>query len=104
MVRRTPRSTLTDTLFPYTTLFRSRSRTEFAYLLNGPKRYLVHPAPPLQHDGWPFSGLQAEAVPVANPRRLVASAHMEFQLGHPRAVIDLTVCRFTGHPPMRSWA
>src|SRR3546814_2597833 len=27
MIRRPPRSTRTDTLFPYTTLFRSRSRT-----------------------------------------------------------------------------
>src|SRR3546814_2470136 len=27
MIRRPPRSTLTDTLFPYTTLFRSRSST-----------------------------------------------------------------------------
>src|SRR3546814_15370677 len=30
MIRRPPRSTLTDTLFPYTTLFRSRSRNEQA--------------------------------------------------------------------------
>src|SRR3546814_3932097 len=28
MIRRPPRSTRTDTLFPYTTLFRSRQRTE----------------------------------------------------------------------------
>src|SRR3546814_2445763 len=28
MIRRPPRSTLTDTLFPYTTLFRSRHRLE----------------------------------------------------------------------------
>src|SRR3546814_10631609 len=30
MIRRPPRSTLTDTLFPYTTRFRSRRRTEVA--------------------------------------------------------------------------
>src|SRR3546814_9275721 len=30
MIRRPPRSTRTDTLFPYTTLFRSRSTAEFA--------------------------------------------------------------------------
>src|SRR3546814_15290820 len=29
MIRRPPRSTRTDTLFPYTTLFRSRRRTRF---------------------------------------------------------------------------
>src|SRR3546814_14738503 len=28
MIRRTPRSTRTDTLFPYTTLFRSRNRRQ----------------------------------------------------------------------------
>src|SRR3546814_3326148 len=28
MIRRPPRSTRTDTLFPYTTLFRSRARTD----------------------------------------------------------------------------
>src|SRR3546814_10884697 len=32
MIRRPPRSTRTDTLFPYTTLFRSRDR--FAFSLN----------------------------------------------------------------------
>src|SRR3546814_18081464 len=34
MIRRPPRSTLTDTLFPYTTLFRSEEKTdliEFSY-------------------------------------------------------------------------
>src|SRR3546814_8764964 len=29
MIRRPPRSTRTDTLFPYTTLFRSRGQAEF---------------------------------------------------------------------------
>src|SRR3546814_11675012 len=32
MIRRPPRSTRTDTLFPYTTLFRSSFRGAFAYL------------------------------------------------------------------------
>src|SRR3546814_5948332 len=31
MIRRPPRSTRTDTLFPYTTLFRSLCRSEFAH-------------------------------------------------------------------------
>src|SRR3546814_6835984 len=38
MIRRPPRSTRTDTLFPYTTLFRSVARTggdEFVVLLSG---------------------------------------------------------------------
>src|SRR3546814_3419462 len=32
MIRRPPRSTRTDTLFPYTTLFRSPVRRDFAFL------------------------------------------------------------------------
>src|SRR3546814_2545059 len=37
MIRRPPRSTRTDTLFPYTTLFRSLARCEtlFDYVLGG---------------------------------------------------------------------
>src|SRR3546814_21077772 len=39
MTRRPPRSTRTDTLFPYTTLFRSRNETALAV-------YLIDPNPP----------------------------------------------------------
>src|SRR3546814_16989643 len=35
MIRRPPRSTLTDTLFPYTTLFRSGLRGQSVHLLGG---------------------------------------------------------------------
>src|SRR3546814_6195777 len=35
MIRRPPRSTRTDTLFPYTTLFRSRSRSRQPWLQKG---------------------------------------------------------------------
>src|SRR3546814_19228467 len=35
MIRRPPRSTRTDTLFPYTTLFRSPVRTQIAQVLAG---------------------------------------------------------------------
>src|SRR3546814_10708209 len=42
MIRRPPRSTLTDTLFPYTTLFRSLSRT-------GYRTGLGADLPPSQH-------------------------------------------------------
>src|SRR3546814_9726318 len=38
MLRRPPRSTRTDTLFPYTTLFRSASQCRFAYNSNAPRR------------------------------------------------------------------
>src|SRR3546814_3120812 len=35
MIRRPPRSTRTDTLFPYTTLFRSRNRTKIVRVRSG---------------------------------------------------------------------
>src|SRR3546814_1242468 len=43
MIRRPPRSTLTDTLFPYTTLF--RSRTDARELIETPRRNLESPRP-----------------------------------------------------------
>src|SRR3546814_1320660 len=43
MIRRPPRSTRTDTLFPYTTLFRSSTNTSTVLL----PRHLVTPKPPL---------------------------------------------------------
>src|SRR3546814_5924201 len=43
MIRRPPRSTRTDTLFPYTTLFRSASPAPPA---SGPARWRRLPAPP----------------------------------------------------------
>src|SRR3546814_4118038 len=42
MIRRPPRSTRTDTLFPYTTLFRSVSRTVLTKC--GPQIYVAGPA------------------------------------------------------------
>src|SRR3546814_15686596 len=53
MIRRPPRSTRTDTLFPYTTLFRST-------LLNG------HRLP----YGGAFAGIDISAIPVAAVERL----------------------------------
>src|SRR3546814_1870014 len=41
MIRRPPRSTRTDTLFPYTTLFRSRQKTSY----NGTAAYAIMPMP-----------------------------------------------------------
>src|SRR3546814_11722123 len=42
MIRRPPRSTRTDTLFPYTTLFRSRSKAALAVVGSAARRH----APP----------------------------------------------------------
>src|SRR3546814_15404272 len=61
MIRRPPRSTLTDTLFPYTTLFRSGSR------LGSPDEYAI----PQGLDGLPViltGGETDEWVPEADIR------------------------------------
>src|SRR3546814_7401417 len=50
MIRRTPRSTRTDTLLPYTTLFRSRDRAAFVRLL-GTRGFLLWLADLLADDG-----------------------------------------------------
>src|SRR3546814_14977806 len=44
MIRRPPRSTRTDTLFPYTTLFRSTGRRNPALRAAAPARARSHPA------------------------------------------------------------
>src|SRR3546814_8928355 len=81
MIRRPPRSTRTDTLFPYTTLFRSRRsrRADAAQLdrIDGGPRHqgrelgtdrrlacTLHPLPALQPDRRPLGALQ----PVAGSR------------------------------------
>src|SRR3546814_14067590 len=47
MIRRTPRSTRTDTIFPYTTLFRSRHRgTDRGGSIPGAYNLLVHCSAP----------------------------------------------------------
>src|SRR3546814_2529566 len=45
MIRRPPRSTRTDTLFPYTTLFRSRRRETHRFRLFGAQRQPVRRLP-----------------------------------------------------------
>src|SRR3546814_6564463 len=50
MIRRPPRSTRTDTLFPYTTLFRSRKLHQFAAVLwLGLRPDRLHRLDPLAH-------------------------------------------------------
>src|SRR3546814_12872788 len=75
MIRRPPRSTRTDTLFPYTTLFRAR-----AYALRGPLVFpvrLVLPAPEMK-DGsptatlWCFQGHHT-SLSRRSPRRTMPS-------------------------------
>src|SRR3546814_3685135 len=76
MIRRPPRSTRTDTLFPYTTLFRSRKRQPRQPQLRGRLgREVAGPAgdregrlEQLRRPGQPEPRPQARRPPAANPR------------------------------------
>src|SRR3546814_5344751 len=72
MIRRPPRSTRTDTLFPYTTLFRSRHQ-----LQRRPRRF---------------------AVMTSKPRRIGAGGHSPVERGGPavQRVKDLVVKTHSG--------
>src|SRR3546814_7151157 len=68
MIRRPPRSTRTDTLFPYTTLFRSRPCVDLlGYLAAGA---LAEPRPRLYAAAAGFDGRQARLArqPACGPR------------------------------------
>src|SRR3546814_18799217 len=73
MIRRPPRSTRTDTLFPYTTLFRSLDdkflfAAEFAGEEHHLPTYLAQGSDDLEQllDGWPTS--EGEPGPCVKPR------------------------------------
>src|SRR3546814_2981904 len=67
MIRRPPRSTRTDTLFPYTTLFRSGRQPDVIRFPADPRRHHRRPLP-VRHqaaDRGPEGPLRAERQPVA---------------------------------------
>src|SRR3546814_2464729 len=79
MIRRPPRSTRTDTLFPYTTLFRSLHTRDDPARVHANRRRLVQgmPAAPiwldqvhgsavLDADAWHGAGEQSAAAPTAD--------------------------------------
>src|SRR3546814_11104703 len=81
MIRRPPRSTRTDTLFPYTTLFRSVRALPVAFALLGPSRYSdahMHRSHilPLAHKfrdvmlGIGFGASLGRAIDTLQPQRL----------------------------------
>src|SRR3546814_20051559 len=51
MIRRPPRSTRTDTLFPYTTLFRSRATVQLPAVVRPGEALLCHRADPAPDHG-----------------------------------------------------
>src|SRR3546814_12990118 len=88
MIRRPPRSTRTDTLFPYTTLFRSRLEVDgvaravkVAQQVDGPVKVVYSREEDIQHDMYrPYyydrfsAGLDAEGRPVAWTHRIAGSS------------------------------
>src|SRR3546814_244117 len=73
MIRRPPRSTRTDTLFPYTTLFRSNADL----IQTGPDKFTVHMLPSdLRIDRYHAMALflKKSHDAIARPRRIVRDA------------------------------
>src|SRR3546814_1792258 len=72
MIRRPPRSTRTDTLFPYTTLFRSLElgAPDFAYERLG---ITLHDRPVAKSQNGPHPDVTEKPRPTLFPRRRVAS-------------------------------
>src|SRR3546814_15786963 len=96
MIRRPPRSTRTDTLFPYTTLFRSSHR------------YFSTKAPKREKQSQKATGADRAALEDALPRSLEEQLAKErrdvlaLHIAHdPALALDLTIFRlarkFTGH-------
>src|SRR3546814_10835620 len=65
MIRRPPRANRTDTLFPYTTLFRSAALTKFALPFRGGQRGL--PACWLSRSGWGLMPCVKSMAPTPTP-------------------------------------
>src|SRR3546814_10419518 len=59
MIRRPPRSTRTDTLFPYTTLFRSSSESSIVRI-NRSRRTIIGPCPVCKTMPFPLSIVRSE--------------------------------------------
>src|SRR3546814_18437345 len=81
MIRRPPRSTRTDTLFPYTTLFRSRIVEHRQILVHRARRQVRRQAP--------FAAM--EVLPVASARIRLASTVKPSQPTSPSAMHRDTV-------------
>src|SRR3546814_8484499 len=90
MIRRPPRSTRTDTLFPYTTLFRSRLRWCRAWYQH-PAAPLSDPARRLAGDDWTQGAIPVSALhPILGfaPLTLAGAAAMTFGAAYVRGLTD----------------
>src|SRR3546814_138781 len=68
MLRRPPRSTRTDTLFPYTTLFRSPSTSQIIPVILGDDKRTMRIAEALQAAGFDVRGIRPPTVPLGTSR------------------------------------
>src|SRR3546814_11038837 len=81
MLRRPPRSTRTDTLFPYTTLFRSRVQPGCPLLLPGGRRHrAVRALGRRQDHAGEYAG--RPAAPDARPHRAARTDAVRFAAWH----------------------
>src|SRR3546814_673975 len=78
MIRRPPRSTRTDTLFPYTTLFRSAHQNAAESWGQGCGRPAIAPAGP-KEEGCPHNSCRRSGEPAAADRRKFALLFHGFQ-------------------------
>src|SRR3546814_9998258 len=67
MIRRPPRSTRTDTLFPYTTLFRSSSSTAASVICNAYKNTKGLVAPPLKYSNSVSAATSSDRPSIRSP-------------------------------------
>src|SRR3546814_12643914 len=103
MTRRPPRSTRTDTLFPYTTLFRSvRGLVDSEGAVAGSSEALLHPLPAVGAVGEPVQEQEADLADLtvgpdrtrgdATDRELVGSQQLaRHRPSVPRSVLEETV-------------
>src|SRR3546814_11512794 len=90
MIRRPPIPTRTDTLFPYTTLFRSRETPRIAPVPPSPRRGSGRP-----------NRAACRRVPVRTaPGRIALPSLPEYRRNSPRALFPPV--RFTGHKDRKS--
>src|SRR3546814_9051316 len=99
MIRRPPRSTRTDTLFPYTTLFRSRSRDRGSRGVSEPGR--LQRGSPLGRSGQPpGSGTGADRATGRSTLHGAGGIGRKENAGGGRAVVGIArmiPCRSEAH-------
>src|SRR3546814_13686817 len=92
MIRRPPRSTRTDTLFPYTTLFRSMQETDFHE--QAEDRFIAEVAGFLGD----HSRINGNNVVVISPPRTLGRLRQHYPNGPAARVIAEIPNALTGHP------